>query len=66
MTGVIPFVIFIIVLGIDPDKLGLAWGRTFRYWYFPVLLPLLTVLYEFSDRFVPDRFSHSCLYGCNH
>ena len=47
MTGVIPFVIFNIVLGIDPDMLGLAWGSTFRYWYFPVLLPLLTVVLSF-------------------
>ncbi|MBW6501059.1 MAG: CPBP family intramembrane metalloprotease [Bacteroidales bacterium] len=47
MTGVIPFVIFVTVAGIDPAGLGLTWGRTFNYWYFPFFLPLLTIVLSF-------------------
>jgi membrane protease YdiL (CAAX protease family) len=59
MTGVIPFLIFIIVLGIDPDRVGLAWSRTSRYWYFPLSLPLLTIALSFISSRNPKLWLRS-------
>jgi len=47
MTGVMPFVFFILMLRVDPDKIGLTFGTTGKYWYFPVFLSLITVVLSF-------------------
>ncbi len=47
MTGVFPFIIFIIVLKIEPERVGLKIGRTSSYWYFSYLLPLAAVFFSF-------------------
>jgi len=47
-TGVIPFIIFVLILRTEPSRIGLITGRTFHFWYLLVLLMLLTAVLSFN------------------
>jgi len=47
-TGVIPFIIFVLILRTEPSRIGLVTGRTFHFWYLLVLLMLFTAVLSFN------------------
>jgi membrane protease YdiL (CAAX protease family) len=59
MTGVVPFIIFIIVLRIEPERVGLKIGRTGAFWYFSYLLPLVAVFFSFISSRNPKFWTES-------
>ena len=46
-TGIIPFIIFLVILNISSSRIGLVTGLTFRFRYLIVLLVLITCLLTF-------------------
>lgn len=47
-TGIIPFIIFVLVIKVLPSRIGLITGRIFHYWYLLVFLILITALISFT------------------
>jgi len=46
-TGIIPFIIFVLILDIEPALLGLTVGKFTEFWYLYLLLPVIAVLSSF-------------------
>jgi membrane protease YdiL (CAAX protease family) len=46
-TGVIPFVIFVMILDLEPEMIGMSAGRFQYFWYLYLLLPAATVIISF-------------------
>ena len=46
-TGILPFIIFVLILGMHHEKIGLTPGRFTEYWYLYLLLPAVTVPISF-------------------
>ena len=47
-TGIIPFILFILILKTEPSRIGLVIGSTFHFWYLLILLVLVTALLSFN------------------
>jgi len=47
-TGVLPFVVFVMILRVPPSGIGLVTGRTFQFWYLLVLLVIITAIATFN------------------
>jgi membrane protease YdiL (CAAX protease family) len=47
-TGLIPLVIFVLIIDVSPSRIGLVIGRTFKFWYLLVALITITALVSFQ------------------
>ena len=47
-TGIIPFLIFVLILRVPPSGTGLIVGRTFHFWYLLIILIIVTALGSFK------------------
>ena len=47
-TGIIPFILFVLVFKVEPSRVGLIIGRTFHFWYLLILLMLVTAILSFN------------------
>ncbi len=47
-TGVLPFLVFVMILRVPPSGIGLVTGRTFHFWYLLVLLVIITAIATFK------------------
>jgi membrane protease YdiL (CAAX protease family) len=47
-TGIIPFIIFVLILRTEPSRIGLVIGQTFYFWYLLILLMLVTAIISFN------------------
>jgi len=47
-TGVLPFLVFVMILRVPPSGIGLVTGRTFHYWYLLVILAIITAIATFK------------------
>jgi membrane protease YdiL (CAAX protease family) len=47
-TGIIPFIVFILILKVIPSTIGLVIGRTFQFWYLLVILIFFTAFVSFK------------------
>jgi len=46
-TGILPFIIFVLIFKAEPSRIGLVIGRTFHFWYLLILLMLGTGIVSF-------------------
>lgn len=53
-TGVFPFIIFILLLDLEPDKSGLTAGGIRQFWYLYLILPATAVLISFITAKSPN------------
>jgi membrane protease YdiL (CAAX protease family) len=47
-TGIIPFILFVIIFRTEPTRIGFVTGRTCHFWYLLILLILVTALLSFN------------------
>ena len=47
-TGVLPFLVFVMILRVPPSGIGLVTGRTFHYWYLLFILAIITAIATFK------------------
>ncbi len=47
-TGIIPFIIFVLIFKTEPSRIGLVIGRTLHFWYLLILLILVTAVVSFN------------------
>lgn len=47
-TGVLPFLVFVLILKVPPSEIGLVVGRTFHFWYMLFILIIITALVSFK------------------
>jgi membrane protease YdiL (CAAX protease family) len=48
-TGIIPFVVFVLIMNVSPSGTGLLIGRTFQFWYLLIILIIITGLVSFKS-----------------
>jgi membrane protease YdiL (CAAX protease family) len=47
-TGILPFIIFVLIIKAEPSRIGLVTGRIFHFWYLLILVMLLTGIVSFK------------------
>ena len=47
-TGVLPFLVFVMILRVPPSGIGLVTGLTFHFWYMLVILVIITAIATFK------------------
>jgi len=47
-TGIIPFIVFALILRVPPSGMGLVVGRTFQFWYLLIILILVVALISYK------------------
>jgi membrane protease YdiL (CAAX protease family) len=47
-TGIIPLIFFLLMLRIEPSRIGLVIGRTFHFWYLLTFLMIVTAILSFN------------------
>lgn len=48
-TGIIPFVVFVLIMNVSPSGTGLIIGRAFQFWYLLIILILITTIISFKS-----------------
>jgi uncharacterized protein len=48
-TGIIPFIVFVLILNVLPSKIGFITGRTFHVWYLILALILITAFVSYTE-----------------
>jgi len=47
-TGIVPFIIFLLIVRVPPSRIGLVIGRTFQFWYLLIILIIVTAIVSFQ------------------
>jgi membrane protease YdiL (CAAX protease family) len=47
-TGIVPFIIFLLIVKVPPSRIGLVIGRTFQFWYLLIILIIVTAIISFQ------------------
>jgi len=47
-TGVLPFLVFVMILKVPSSGIGLVTGRTFHFWYLLIILVIITAIATFK------------------
>jgi membrane protease YdiL (CAAX protease family) len=47
-TGIVPFIIFLLIVKVPPSRIGLVIGRTFQFWYLLIILIIVTAIVSFQ------------------
>jgi membrane protease YdiL (CAAX protease family) len=47
-TGIVPFIIFLLIVKVPPSRIGLVIGRTFQFWYLLIILIIVTAIVSYQ------------------